>query len=565
YVPDTQACDFGCLNGACLEDVCAGEVCNTPPAPSCEADGQTLVTFGSIGTCNPDTGCQYESSFQTCADACENGACTQSVCGEDSCATTPDDRCDGNTAIMYTGEGECFVEEGGGAACDHQYETQNCTYLQATCEAGVCEGGVEQTGHVVITEYMAAPSGIWGGVGEWFEVVNTSGAPIDLTGWKIRSGGTTDEADVEEHVISDPPSFPTGARLFFANNNDPGQDGSITPDYRYSRFDIILNSYSDWIAIVSPEGDVADIVFWEPGSIIEGRSRKLNPEVELTAGANDDYRNWCPSLDDADVYGAGDQNFGRPGLENSPCAPQPCADVVCEKPDDYCSASGNAVQYQLDATTCLVTRFNNPWCNFEPETVTCTNDELCFDGACENLPTNLPEPGELVITEVMGNPSIADNVAEWIEIYNRSDRELTLFTLYINDNEEGLAFDSYQVVDRNAVVSPGEYIVFVRNVDASVNGGVEDGFYYNGSHLKNSPGEGMQLKIVREDGVVVSAVHYGTPTTGVSQQLSVDFYKDVNAFDPAVLLAPESWCNGESAYGDGDLGTPGADNLICPI
>lgn len=565
YVPEISNCPFGCALGACLADTCLDVVCDGPPEPTCEGDGQTRVVFEDNGLCNPDTGCQYESTSQTCAHGCDAGQCQPGVCTETSCQSAPADRCDGNVAIRYIGEGQCRDEDGQ-ATCDYVTETENCTYTRGTCQLGVCEGSVVQTGQVVITEYMASPAGIWAGVGEWFEVVNLSGVPINLEGWKIMSGGRTADHDDEEHVITNPPNFPAGARLLFANSADPSQDGTIASDYFYSRFDIILNGYSDWIALVTPEGDVADLVYWEPGSIMEGRSRKLDPALGLDPQVNDDPAHWCPTLDEAEVYGLGSQNYGRPGMENSPCKAMPCQDVICTKPADYCTASGDAIQYQRDQTTCLVTRFNNPWCNFEPQTVACDASTLCFEGVCETLPTNLPEPGELVITELMGNPTLNDSVAEWIEIYNRSERELTLFTLSLRDNEVGGAYDTYQIVDREATVGPGQYIVFARSTDSALNGGIEGAYYYSGNHLKDSPGEGMQIQLVRADGEIISAVHYRTPARGVSQQLNVDFYKEALTFDPARLLEPASWCAGEGTYGTGtDRGTPGTDNLVCPL
>ena len=60
---------------------------------------------------------------------------------------------------------------------------------------------------------------------------------------------------------------------------------------------------------------------------------------------------------------------------------------------------------------------------------------LCVAGTCEPLPANLPTAGQLIITEVMGDPVGVDSMGEWIEIYNTTDTQLALFSLVIEDDE----------------------------------------------------------------------------------------------------------------------------------
>ncbi|MBX5481276.1 MAG: hypothetical protein IRZ16_05420 [Myxococcaceae bacterium] len=69
------SCPGGCAGGECKGlDLCANVTCDMPPAPVCM--GQTLVTFGPQGTCNPDNGqCVYAKMSAPCPGLCVGGAC----------------------------------------------------------------------------------------------------------------------------------------------------------------------------------------------------------------------------------------------------------------------------------------------------------------------------------------------------------------------------------------------------------------------------------------------------------------------------------------------------------
>jgi hypothetical protein len=73
YAPTDTACAFGCANGACQADPCAGVVCNSPPATFC-VDGDTLRRYASSGTCSQGL-CSYGSTDTVCADGCSGARC----------------------------------------------------------------------------------------------------------------------------------------------------------------------------------------------------------------------------------------------------------------------------------------------------------------------------------------------------------------------------------------------------------------------------------------------------------------------------------------------------------
>lgn len=555
----TETCEAGCTDGACNPNPCENVTCDDPPAAQCSGNGE-LVEYEATGTCSGGT-CDYDriSPAQQCVHGCQDGACLTGPCDAEACDTPPAPECDGNTGIVYADSGTC-TEEDGSASCSYDITYNNCDYLGGTCDAstGACTDTVTQVGGAMIVEIMANPAGRYESSEEWFEVVNDSGSAIDLTDWTIRSGTST--GTLEEHTLTSAPSFDDGARLVFANSADPADDGSVTPAYVYA--DITLNNNSDYIELVNANGEVVDRVFWEAGTMMDGKARKLDPN----ATDNDDFSNWCPELDA--TFGV-DGALGTPGAVNPACTADACGDVTCEKPDDFCNADGDAVQYTADSADCQVSRFRNPYCDFMPSVVDCTDTEYCLTGVCETVTGTLPGPGDIVFTEFMGDVTTrSDNVGEYLELYNTTDQELTLFTLAIQDNETGNSQDRFVVENPTATIPANGYAVFAVSTDSSINGGIQDAYLLADSPLKNSPGAaGLVISLELQDGTVIDSAYYGEPPQGASQQLSLDAYTNgatniaaSNDTDANVCTATVS----ASGYGRGvDRGSPGTDNEVC--
>lgn len=555
---ETVTCEAGCADGACNPDPCEDVVCDDPPAPECNESGG-LVSYEPTGTCSGGE-CDYQriSPAEQCVHGCDSGACLQGPCEQTACDDPPAPECDGNTGIVYASTGTCTEEEGS-ASCSYEITYNNCDYVGGTCDAstGTCTDPITQVGGVTIVEIMANPSGRYESSDEWFEIVNTSGASIDLTGWTIRSGTSTDT--VEEHALTSAPAFDDGARLLFASGPEPAGDDSVTPDYEYG--DITLNNNADYIELVNAAGEVVDYVFWEAGSMIDGQSRKLDP----SATDNDDFANWCPELDT--TYGA-DGNYGTPGAQNPACAADACADVTCEKPDDFCNADGNAIQYTAQTATCEVSRFNNPYCDFLPTEVDCTDTEYCLTGVCEAVTGQLPSAGDIIFTEFMGNPSAtSDSNGEYLELYNTTDQELTLFTLVIEDNETGGSHNNFVIENPTATIPANGYAVLATNTTSTENGGIQNAYFLQSGLLKNSPGaSGLVISLKLQDGTVIDEAYYGAPATGASQQLSLDAYTgsatniaQSNDDDTNFCAATVA----DAAYTSGDLGSPSVANEAC--
>jgi len=550
YAATRTACDFGCANGRCLQDPCLGVTCNEIPAPRCEG-GNTRVTYSGAGVCGGSGLCSFQETRDVCPAGCVNGACLSGFCETVVCDSPPASRCSENLAQRFATMGTCD-DSTGSPVCTYALSFDDCDYIKGTCENAQCVNGITQSGEIVVVEYMANPAGGFHESHEWFEVINASGAEIDLNGWQIVSQGATND---EVHVITGAAPLAAGARMVFGRNA-AGAGGAI--DYLYGE-DISMSNSSDWFGLQKPDGnggfEWVDYVYYETGSVLDGRSRKFSPAVSPSATANDDFSNWCPSM--ADGFTTDPINYGTPGAENTPCVANPCVDYVCEKPNDFCADRTKAVQFAADSAMCEETRFNNPRCNFLPTEVICENAQICGSGLCRDIPSNLPDVGEVIFTEIMADPqSVPDADGEWFELYNTTDRELSLFSVIFRNQ--------YTILDYDAVIQPNGYIVFVSNTDPAVNGGIENGFYFGGARLQNSVSASTAIpNLVRQDGVVIDVSFYGNATAGVARQLSLDKYNGTDN------LIQGNWCTPplDARYGPGgtgDRGTPGAPNRVCP-
>ncbi len=161
-------------------------------------------------------------------------------------------------------------------------------------------------GQLLITEFMANPAAVSDTKGEWFEIMNTSNAIIELNGLIIADQGSN------EHSIKLDDSFPIspGEIVVFARNNDYTENGGIHPDYTYQNFS--LGNAEDEIIIKNTDGIVIDQLNYLKDWVIEpGYSNELNLDI-MDHIENDKHSNWHQAIE---VYGAGD--FGTPGLSNS--------------------------------------------------------------------------------------------------------------------------------------------------------------------------------------------------------------------------------------------------------
>jgi endonuclease/exonuclease/phosphatase family metal-dependent hydrolase len=165
-----------------------------------------------------------------------------------------------------------------------------------------------------------------------------------------------------------------------------------------------------------------------------------------------------------------------------------------------------------------------------------------------------PASAQLVINEIIQNPSaVSDGNGEWFELYNPDGVAVDINGWTIKDD----GVDTHIIANGGPLLVPaGGYLVLGNNTDSGTNGGVTVAYDYGSWFLSNSADE---VVLLNDSLVEIDRVNYdGGPNfpdpTGASMILSspgVD--NNVGA----------NWCESTSAFGDGDLGTPGAANDVC--
>ena len=184
--------------------------------------------------------------------------------------------------------------------------------------------------------------------------------------------------------------------------------------------------------------------------------------------------------------------------------------------------------------------------------------DAAVDAGCDPVPVALAA-GSLIVNELMIHPkAVGDALGEWIELLNTTPSPIPLTGLYLS-TADGL---SHTVFACGVFVPPGGVATLCRNADIATNGGVKCDYEYGdeiklanatgGLALHNAVGVGATL----QDMVAWDAGQL--PVDGKSWSL-----------DPGHATATgndniDFWCNGASAYGSGDFGTPGAVNADCP-
>ena len=157
YVSHQTSCV--CQNHACTTDPCIGMPCDSPPSAACTgADGNTLTTYATSGTCDAGS-CSYAPTNKACTFGCTNGACNPDPCTGVPCNTPPPAACKtATTFTAYAATGTCS----GAGICNYAPTAPNRVAFHGTpatpgpsdflydCPVGGCAAAVP---------YIAA----WGG------------------------------------------------------------------------------------------------------------------------------------------------------------------------------------------------------------------------------------------------------------------------------------------------------------------------------------------------------------------------------------------------------------------
>jgi hypothetical protein len=157
----------------------------------------------------------------------------------------------------------------------------------------------------------------------------------------------------------------------------------------------------------------------------------------------------------------------------------------------------------------------------------------------------------LVINEVMVNPSaVSDIRGEWFELYNPTGFSFDLDGLELKDDGS----DSH-IIDQPLWINPGEFLVFARNGDASVNGGFAADYVYRNFSLANNGDEIIFADAMDE----VLRFNYGADFEQAGRSR-----ERLPGTDEFILTAAaftyghaDNWADNLGDIG-GDIGTPGA-------
>ena len=184
-------------------------------------------------------------------------------------------------------------------------------------------------------------------------------------------------------------------------------------------------------------------------------------------------------------------------------------------------------------------------------------DQDCdgFDSQNDFKPMSQVGTGELIITELMKNPSaVDDELGEWIEIFNNSNDDVNLDGLTVKDADD----DEFKIGGEVIVLSR-EHVVLGLNGDIATNGGVEVDYIYSDFTLSNGGDEVFLFynNLLIDQVVYDNGNDFPSPT-GKSMSL------DVNKYDFDDNDSGTNWCAGIATFGDGDYGSPGEMNPECP-
>lgn len=547
-------CNYPVLNTNCAD---AGGECEDGACVALPACGNDIQEFGELcdGADSDGTTCEdlgYTGGTIACASDCtwDRSACEGDPCDRIVCEPAAP-RCDGTFIVEQTG-GTC--DEGD---CTFETVRTNCA-PGGTCVDAECVDG-PGPGDLTITEFMANPNGSEN-VSEWFEIRNETDTSLALRGMLVA------DDDSDDFYVEGDVRIEGGAYFVFAAS----EDAAPTVDYVWPGGSTFQLGNSGDEIVLSFAGTTVDRVAYTRAWLgEEGYSTSLDPE----ASTNSDSSNWCATL--ADAYESGE--YGTPGTANPTCSTV-CGDgnvqgeEQCDDgnttPDDGCAPDCTVEIDLCDGVSCddppdaecdenVAVTYASPGTCDEGEcayveTRTGCGELTCLEGACVRALGR----GDLVITEFIPNPLGSESSNEFFEVLNTTDEAIDLRGIEISD----AGSDSLFVTGSAPImVGAGEYFVFARTL-----GGVpEAGFALNSADGSFALGNSGDEIILSLGGIVIDEVYFDDRpfprTEGQTTSLAPGAIDADDNDDPA------NWCLGDGEYdGDGNRGTPGEANDLCP-
>ena len=511
-------------------------------------DGGRNWTYCDSGADGSLDGYQIENAGQLDAQP------PSAPCEPNPCVQPPRGICEDNVAVEFQPNGTCAADAIGLAECTYEATRTDCSATNEFCAFGRCYATQPTppiNGDVIISEIMYNPDDprdeemldtprLFEGSAEWIELYNTTLRPITLHECEI-TDYDAGRPEAENPSLLEEIVIPPNGYAVLTRSLDPSRNGGIQSD---GRFTFNLTNSGDTVILRCSNSEIDRVTYSTEGGFPQTSAASLSLDTNaLTSADNDLGAAWCAAQD---VYLESPQHLGTPGASNPAC-PR-CVDVVCVPPEPTCD--GNSV-VTYSAGTCVVESFNET-CVFPSEQTVCSDGDVCREGYCVDANTSGPDAGDLIFSEIMYNPiGLGDSDAEWFELYNVSGRPLWLGGCQVSD---GSGVTAIQAI----YAEPDAYILFARNLDSEVNGGLLANHLFEFS--LNNNGDLLELRC---GDLVIDNVTYNTDfpnADGASLNLSP------SAYDAAENDAGAVWCLSSEAYiaDPVNLGTPGLANTECP-
>jgi hypothetical protein len=412
---------------------------------------------------------------------------------------------------------------------------------------------------------------------EWVELYNTTGSPIDISGWWLgdcsvypgpgTEGGltvpTTTTIDsylvickvaldgiTGEVICTQTGSWTLGnsgdnLALYDAATGGTLIDGSLTVTYPDEASSNIGTTIEKIIESSAWSGSTAD---WDSSTYVfatSGRYRFCTPGFRNSVAVTQDTTK--PTIASATALSATQVDVLFSELVTV---------ATCEVEGNYSIDNGinNPSLAQRDGSNSALVHLTVSTLT-SGTTYTITINNVADSTGNVILPNSTAQfayvhydPNDIIITEIMPDPSaVSDANGEWFEIYNTTDSPINLNGWILHDNSA----TSHTIVGDNIIASH-DYFVFCKQSDSLTNGGVPEDYAGFTFSLNNTPPD--MAKICTDANVVVDSVWYTAPAiygAGSSMQL-----RDV-ALNNDVM---ENWCTSLNTWSGsmGDHGTPGA-------
>lgn len=166
-------------------------------------------------------------------------------------------------------------------------------------------------------------------------------------------------------------------------------------------------------------------------------------------------------------------------------------------------------------------------------------------------------PGDLVVTEVMWNPSCSADACEWIEILNATGSPVNLLDLYVQDIDHNAGNQGRVTAD--VIVLPGEVAVITRGLSFWPYDFTPAAVYGPNPGLNNGSPDAVVLRNSTE-------ILDETASFWIDQEEGVAWSLSGDTLDAVSNDASSSWCDATAplaTVSSTEYGSPGVLNEAC--